>query len=209
MGERMKQRLIDPFIMPLAIIAVAAAMIVTIGESLLAVFEPGDTKDRLDRLELWIALGLALAVIFGMGFLATRPKGTTGFLEKDVAIGSRPFFEDPLPPIDVRARSGALGSVSDIGPGYTLYAQSGALATVHGVLPGSTDYGKRFAGFIYGEGLYGASPELWIPIEAVMSVYPETRSAFLAIKGDETEAFGWNTPPESVRLKPAMVREYL
>ncbi|MBA3275756.1 MAG: hypothetical protein H0T72_08175, partial [Chloroflexia bacterium] len=43
----------------------------------------------------------------------------------------------------------------------------------------------------------------WIPFEAVMSVYPETRSAFLAIKGDETEHFGWNVPPESVRRGPA------
>ena len=205
----MRQRLIDPFIMPLLVIGVTAAMIITVGRTLLGVYQAGDTKDRLDRPELWIALGLALAVIFGMGFLATRPKGTTGILEKDVAIGNRAFFEEPLPPIDVRARSGPLGTVSDIRPGYTLYAQNGALAKAHGLLPGSTDYGKRFAGFIYAEGVHGASPELWIPIEAVMSVYPETRSAFLAIKGDESEAFGWNTPPESVRLKPALIQDPL
>jgi len=198
----MRQRLIDPFIIPIAVILVTAATIVLTGESLLRIFQPGDTKDRLDRPELWFALGLSLLIIFGMGFLATRPKGTTGILEKEVAIGDRPFFSEPLPPVDVRARSGPLGTIGDIGPGYTLYAQNGALATVNGVLPGGTDYGKRFAGFFYADGLYGASPELWIPFEAVMSVYPETRSAFLAIKGDETEHFGWNVPPESVRRGP-------
>lgn len=202
MGERMRQRLIDPFIMPIAVILVTAGMIVLMGESLLSIFQPGDTKDRLDRPELWFALGLALLIIFGMGFLATRPRGTTGILEKEVAIGDRPFFAEPLPPVDVRARSGPLGTIADISPGYTLYAQNGALARVNGVLPGGTDYGKRFAGFFYADGLFGASPELWIPFEAVMSVYPETQSAFLAIKGDETEHFGWNVPPESVRRGP-------
>jgi hypothetical protein len=77
------------------------------------------------------------------------------------------------------------------------------------MLPGATDFGKRFAGFIYAEGLSGASDELWIPVEAVMSVYPETRSALLAIKGDETEYFGWNEPPESLRRRPARKTESL
>lgn len=207
MGDRFRQRMIDPFIMPIAVIIVTGGLIVTMGETLLGVFQPGDTKDRLDRPELWVALGLSLLIIFGMGFLATRPKGTTGFLEHDVVIGDRPFFEAPLPPIEVRARSGEPGTVADIAPGFTLYAQSGALATVNGILPGGSDYGKRFAGFFYAEGLYGASPELWIPFEAVMSVYPETRSAFLAIKGDETEHFGWNIPPENVSRGPARIKE--
>ncbi len=203
MNERMKQRLIDPFVMPLIVVGVTVALIVTMGEALLAMFQPGDTKDRLDRPELWGALVLALAIIGIAGFLATRPQGTTGPLERDVVIGNRPFFEEPLPPIETRARTGAPGQISDIEPGYALYAQSGKLADVVGVLPGATDFGKRFAGFFYGKGVYGASEELWIPFEAVMSVYPETRSAFLAIKGDETEHFGWNVPPESVRRGPA------
>ncbi len=199
----MRQRLIDPFVIPIAVIVVTAILIVTMGESLLSIFQPGDTKDRLDRPELWFALGLSLLIIFGMAFLATRPKGSTGILEKDVVIGNRPFFQEPLPPVDVRARTGPLGTIADIGPGFTLYAQNGALARVVGVLPGGVDYGKRFAGFFYAEGLHGASPELWIPFEAVMSVYPATKSAFLAIKGDETEHFGWSVPPESVRRGPA------
>jgi hypothetical protein len=203
MGGSLKQRWIDPFLIPIAVVAVTVGLIAGMGESLLSIFEPGDTKDRLDRPELWYALVLALVIIGGAGFLATRPKGTTGPLEKEIAIGKRPFFQDPLPPVDVLARTGALGTVKDIEPGYTLYAQSGALATVEGVLPGSDDWGKRFAGFMYAHGMRGASSELWIPVEAVMSVYPETKSAFLAIKGDETEVFGWNVPPESVRRGPA------
>jgi len=203
MGERFRQRLIDPFVLPLLVIGVTVALIVTMGESLLALFQPGDTKDRLDRPELWFALMLALAFLGLAGFVASRPKGTTGPLEKDVVIGSRPFFQDALPPVDALARTGAEGTVSDIGRGYTLYAQSGALATVEGVLPGASDFGKKFAGFFYCKGMYGASDELWIPFEAVMSVYPESKSAFLAIKGDETEHFGWNVPPESVRRGPA------
>jgi hypothetical protein len=47
--------------------------------------------------------------------------------------------------------------------------------------------------------LYGANDEMWIPLEAVYAVYPETGSAFLAAKGDEIEHFGWNLPPESFR----------
>ena len=199
----LRQRLIDPFVMPIVIGLITVIGIILVGELLLGLFAPGDTKDRLDRPELWAAVGISVVIIGGAGFLATRPSGTTGPLEKDVVIGSQPFFQPALPPVTERARIGQPGTVRDIGPGYTLYAQSGALAEVIGVLPGATDFGKKFAGFFYAEGLSGASPELWIPFEAVMAVYPESKSAFLAIKGDETEHFGWNVPPESVRRGPA------
>ena len=78
-----------------------------------------------------------------------------------------------------------------------------------GVLPGGNDYGKRFAGFYYATGLYGASKELWVPFEAVLSVYPDTKTAFLAIKGDETEHFGWNIPPENLRRGAPRLNEGL
>jgi hypothetical protein len=42
---------------------------------------------------------------------------------------------------------------------------------------------------------------MWIPIEAVSAVYPETHSAFLAIAGDEIEAYGWDNPPASFNLR--------
>ena len=42
---------------------------------------------------------------------------------------------------------------------------------------------------------------MWIPIEAVSAVYPERSSAFLAIAGDEIEAYGWHNPPVSFNLR--------
>lgn len=198
-----RQRLIDPFVIPVVIAAITVLGIILMGELLLGLFSPGDTKDRLDRPELWGAVAISAVVLGGAGFLATRPSGTTGPLEKDMIIGSQPFFQEPLPPVSQRARTGEPGTIGDIEPGYTLYAQSGALAEVIGVLPGASDFGKKFSGFFYAKGVSGASSELWIPFEAVMSVYPESQSAFLAIKGDETEHFGWNVPPESVRRGPA------
>lgn len=200
--DYIKRHLIYPFIMPVVFFAIVGAILITIGESLLSLFVAGDV-DRVDRPELWFAFGLAAAVLFGFAFLASRPEGTLGPLDRDVAVGRRGIFERPEPADDELVRQGPLGSVDDIQPGYTLYAGNGELATVRGMLPGATDFGKRFSGFIYAEGLRGASSELWIPVEAVMSVYPETQSALLAIKGDETDYFGWNEPPESLRRLPA------
>ncbi len=198
----LRRKLIDPFVIPLVIIGVTLALLTLIGESFLGVFTPGQEVDRIDRPELWIGIGITVGVIALMAFLATRPAGSLGPLEKEVVIGSRPFDAKPMPPVDSRVRSGEPGTINDIDAGYTLYASSGALATVRGLLPGGVDYGKRFAGFIYTEGKNGASDELWIPVEAVSAVYPATRSAFLAIKGDETEAFGWHMPPETVSRGP-------
>jgi hypothetical protein len=202
MGGYIKRHLIDPFIMPIVIIGLLLAIIITIGETLLALFQPGEV-DRLDRPELWFALVLSMVLLFGFAFLYTRPKGTLGPVDRDIAIGRRGIFEEPLPAVDVLARRGERGSLEDLEEGFTLYADNGAFAVVRGMLPGAADFGKRFGGFIYANGLYGASEELWIPIEAVMSVYPESRSAFLAIKGDETDYFGWNVPPENLRRLPA------
>jgi hypothetical protein len=199
---KFRQRLIDPFIMPLVLIAVIWFALMALGKLYLAVFSPDRGVDRIDRPELWIGVAIIFGVIGLMAFISSRPHGSVGVLEKDVVIGSRPFFDQSLPPVDASVRSGQPGTVNDIQEGYRLYASSGELATVRGLLPGGTDYGKRFSGFIYAEGVRGVSDELWIPFEAVTSVYPETRAAFLAIKGDETEAFGWDTPPESVSRGP-------
>jgi hypothetical protein len=206
--DYIKRHLIDPFIMPIVFFGILGAIIVTIGESLLALFVPGDV-DRIDRPELWLAIGLSAAILFGFAFLASRPQGTLGPLDRDIAFGRRGIFERPEPTADVLLRQGPIGTVDDIEPGYTLYAGSGPLATVKGMLPGATDFGKKFAGFIYAEGVKGAPDELWIPVEAVMSVYPETQSALLGIKGDETDYYGWNEPPESLRRRPARRTEGL
>jgi len=140
-------------------------------------------------------------VLFGGAAAAREPKGQNGLLDRPVLLGDRPFLAPAPPPLDLTVRHGPRGTVTDIAEGDTLWAQSGPLATVIALLPGEEEYGRRRRGLIYASGLFGASNELWIPIEAVIAVYPETHSVFLAAKGDETDHFGWNKPPQSfVRL---------
>ncbi|HWV22827.1 MAG TPA: hypothetical protein VNZ58_01435 [Thermomicrobiales bacterium] len=193
-----RHKLIDPFIIPLVIIAIIWFALMGLGKLYLSVFTEGETVDRIDRPELWIGVGIVIGVIAFMAFLSSRPAGAVGPLDKDVAIGSRPFFGPQLPKVDALARSGQPGVISDISAGYTVYASNGQLGRVIDMLPGGSDYGKKFAGFIFAEGHRGSSDQLWIPVEAVSAVYPETKSVFLAVKGDETESFGWNTPPENL-----------
>lgn len=192
------EKYIGPFVLPLGILAVIIGILAGVGELYLALFQPGDTPDRLDRPELWTSIGILLGVIALIAFLSTRPKGSLGALEKDVVIGSQPVWSEDLSPVDASAMRGEPGTIAGISSGYTLYAQSGPLARVVGVLPGGKDYGKRFSGFLYAEGIGRAAKEMWIPVEAVTAVYPESQTAFLAIKGDETESFGWTSPPESI-----------
>jgi len=194
-GAQFGRRIIQPLVVPLGVFVVVAAIIIFIGQTLISLFENGRTE--LERPELYFATFLALLILGVAGFLATRPDGTLGPLDRDLAIGSKPMFAPVLPPIDIAARNGVPGTIADLAPGYVLYARSGALANVIDVLKGVEEHGRVRNGLIYAQGIHGASDELWIPIEAVSAVYPETRSAFLAIKGDETEAFGWNRPPMS------------
>lgn len=201
-GGYIKRHFIDPFLMPIIVIALVATIFITIGEILISLFQPGQEVDRIDRPELWFALGLATLILFGFAFLYSRPSGTLGPLDRGVAVGKHGIFDPPPPPADALIRQGAVGTIADIEDGYTLYADNGELAVVRGMLPGATDFGKRFNGFIYANGRFGAPSELWIPVEAVMTVYPDTRSVILAAKGDETESFGWNVPPESIRRLP-------
>ncbi|HEY8445841.1 MAG TPA: hypothetical protein VIL01_01935 [Thermomicrobiales bacterium] len=200
MAQGFMTRIIRPLVVPLGVAIVAGALIIGIGEILLNLFEHG--KPELERMELWFAVGLSLVILFGCGFLATRPAGATGLLDREVAIGDKPMFGPNLPPVDLAARRGPEGTVADIGPGYTLYARSGALARVVEVLSGIEEQGKMRRGLIYAQGLFGANDDLWIPVEAVAAVYPETRSAFLAIRGDEVEALGWHRAPASFSRQP-------
>jgi hypothetical protein len=195
-----ERRIIRPLVVPLGIFVVAAAIIIAIGETLRSLFKEG--RADTSRPELYFAVLLALAILGICAFIATRPAGTLGPLDRELAIGNEPMFAPELPPVDIAARNGPLGTVDDIAPGYVLYARSGALAQVIDVLKGVEEYGRVRSGLIYAQGMHGASDELWIPNEAVSAVYPETRSAFLAIKGDETEAFGWNRPPSSFSRQP-------
>jgi hypothetical protein len=191
-GQKFERNFLRPAAVPLIAAGLAALLIVTIGKTLLALHEKG--KPELERAELMFAVLIAIGVLAVGAFLALRPHSGSR-LDQPVAVGHRAMFEPPLPPVDVMARNGPLGTVADIKPGDALYAQSGQLAKVIGVLPGGEEWGQRYKGYIYAEGVHGATDELWIPVEAVIEVYPETHSAFLAIKGDETESYGWNRPP--------------
>jgi hypothetical protein len=157
------------------------------------------------RPELITAFLLSLLVLV-LGAFLSRPPAEPRRLDEAVAIGKTPIFAPVAPPpTDEEAtHRGPLGTWADIQPGFTLYARNGPLATVVAVLPAEEEYGKTRRGLLYANGLFGANEEMWIPVEAVYAVYPETHSAFLAAKGDEIEHFGWNLPPESFRRGQAM-----
>jgi hypothetical protein len=192
------------FVRPAAVfIGVAIVVwiiIVAIGSLLLALHDPHATSE-LRRPELYVALGLALAVLIGGAILANLPAHELGPLDEPIAIGSTDFYAPvpAAPGFDETVRRGPQGTIADVGEGFTLYASSGPLARVLAVLPGEEEYGRRRRGFLYATGLHGANAELWIPVEAVFAVFPESQSAFLAVKGDEIEHFGWNLPPQSFR----------
>lgn len=198
----MAQRMYRLFIRPVWFFILAAiivgVIIVFVGETLLRLYQP-DFTSELQRPELYVAIALAVGVMALGALVASRPAGSLGPLDEPIVIGDRSMFAPEPPSLDVRFRRGEPGTIADIKEGYVLYAQNGPLARVLGVLPGEQEYGRRRRGLIYATGLYGASAELWIPVEAVLAVYPETAAALLAAKGDETEHFGWNLPPESFR----------
>lgn len=194
--NKLRQQYFDSVAVPAGALLLIAIAIIGIGSTFIGAYQGGE-KDRIDRPELWIGVGILLGVIAIMGFLSRQPDGT-GFLGKEVAIGSVGMWDDALPPVDLSARFGEQGTTADITGGYRLYAASGQLAVADGVLPGGVDYGRRYSGMIYAHGVKSASRELWIPFEAVTAVYPETKAAFLAINGDETEFLGWTSPPEGM-----------
>ncbi|MDQ3227383.1 MAG: hypothetical protein M3Q50_12215 [Chloroflexota bacterium] len=189
------------FVFLLAAIVVAA-LIVGIGTLLLRL-HPEEIISEITRPDLLAALGLSI-VVLAAGAVLSRPPRAAGKLDAPVAIGETPFFAPvaPLPTDEEATRRGSEGTWADILPGYILYARNGALAKVVALLPAEEEYGKTRRGVLYASGLYGANDEMWIPIEAVYVVYPETQSAFLAAKGDEIEHFGWNLPPQSFRRGP-------
>lgn len=191
-----RQKYLDGVMVPLGLLVLIIVLIVGIGTTFINTYQGGE-KDRIDRPELWIGVGILLGVIALMSVLSRLPEDS-GFFGKEIAIGSRGMWDDALPPVDPRATMGKIGTVQDIAAGYTLYARSGTLANVVGILPGGVDYGRRFSGMIYAEGVKSASKEMWIPFEAVTAVYPESRAAFLAIKGDEAESLGWTAPPQGM-----------
>jgi len=201
-SSKIYRQLIMPTVVPIGIMLVTGALIVIIGELLLNL-KAAEHKNEFERVELWTAVAISLVILGGCAWLATRPKGSLGKLDEELAIGKRPLLAEPLPPVDVLARRGKLGTSKDITPGYTLYARNGTLATVREVLPSAREsYGHLRQGLIYAQGVLGANDEMWIPGEAVSAVYPETEAAFLAIAGDEIEYLGWHKPPQGFRRTP-------
>lgn len=182
--------------------AITAALLTGVGiyliGHLLLGFHDSTLTDELQRKELWTGLILTVGILAVASFLATRPAGSLGPLDKPVAIGKTPIAgELDLSPIPLTAKYGPEGTVADLAEGYTLYARNGAFADTIDIMKSVEDIGGIQRTLIYAKGLYGGQSELWIPIEAVSGVYPESTSAFLAIAGDEAETFGWNRPPLS------------
>jgi hypothetical protein len=197
LGRYVAVRWISPALVGILAAATTGTLIFLIGPLLLRVADHSITEE-LERRELWIGLVLTVGILAVAAFLATRPAGALGPLDKPVAIGKTPISgELDLAPIPLSAKYGAEGTVADISQGYTLYARNGAFAETIDVLKSVEDIGGVQRTLIYAKGLYGGQDELWIPIEAVSGVYPESRTAFLAIAGDEAETFGWNRPPLS------------
>ena len=197
MGRYIAVRWIRP-----ASVAIVAALltgfgIYLIGHLLLRMSDHSVTQE-LQRKELWIGLALTVGILAIASFLASRPAGALGPLDRPVAIGKTPISgELNSASIPLTAKYGAEGTVADLAQGYTLYARNGAFAEIIDVMKSVEDIGGVQRTLIYAKGLYGGQTELWIPIEAVSGVYPESSSAFLAIAGDEAETFGWNRPPLS------------
>lgn len=199
MQQRFFRQFVLPGVFPLTIIAITIAMVTIIGEALLALVT--DASSELARPELWVATIAAILILAACSFLVTRPEGSLGKLDEPVMIGSRPMLAAPLPPVDLSARRGQVGTVDDIAAGYSLYARNGQIGVARELLrdvQGEASHLRK--GFIYAQGVFGANDQMWIPIEAVSAVYPETHAAFLAIGGDEIEAYGWQKPPAVFNL---------
>lgn len=198
MLENVYYHFMRPAIVALVAAVLTGGLIFLIGESLLKASEQV-VDQEYERKVLWLGVALTVGILTVAGLLTKIPAGKLGLLDDEVAIGSKPMFPAPtqLTPLDPYLVYGPAGAVADLGRGYTLYAASGALAQVLNVLNSVEDFNSTPRTLIYAEGLNGVNPELWIPVEAVTRVYPETKTAFLAIRGDEVEPFGWHNPPAS------------
>jgi len=197
LGRYVAVRWIRPAIVAIIAAGITGTFIFLIGHLLLR-FSDHSITQELERKELWIGLALTVGILAVASLLATRPAGALGPLDKPVALGKTPMAgELDLSPIPLTAKYGVEGTVADLREGYTLYARNGAFAETIDILKSVEDVGGFQRTLIYAKGLYGGQNELWIPIEAVSGVYPESESAFLAIAGDEAETFGWNRPPLS------------
>ena len=127
----------------------------SIGHLLLRVSDHSVTEE-LERKELWIGLALTVGILAVASFLATRPAGALGPLDKPVAIGKTPMAgELNLDAHSLQRQVRTEGTVADLAEGYTLYARNGAFAETIDVLKSVEDIGGIQRTLIYAKGLYG------------------------------------------------------
>jgi hypothetical protein len=182
-----------PIILLVIVFAFAVGWVVGYGEWLLAVVDPSVDRDSFARPEIWVAVGSAAVIVIGAGLIAYSPPGRFAFLEQRKLVGREPIFTLPPPGPAAVARHGATGSVGQIGGGYTLFLRDQPLAYVVGTVPGRRGQG----GFLYAAGFEGNARQIWVPVEAVAEVYPDSQSAFLTARGMNPNA--WTVMPESVK----------
>ena len=61
-SQRMFRQLILPGVFPVMVIILTAALIIIVGETLLGLFDPNFDKE-IERVELWVATGVALLIL--------------------------------------------------------------------------------------------------------------------------------------------------
>ncbi|HEV2529876.1 MAG TPA: hypothetical protein VGT61_15640 [Thermomicrobiales bacterium] len=187
------------FLRPLLITAIVAAAaigyVVGYGEALLAVVDHSIEKNSLARPEIWVAVIPAAIIVILATLIAYSPAGRFGFLEKQTLFGKEPLFAPAAPGPSVLAKRGVTGRASDVAAGWSLYANDVPLGRVVGIVPGRRGEGA----FLFTNGFAGQPRQIWVPMDAVNEVYPETRSAFLRMRGLDAAAYGWTTMPESVK----------
>lgn len=184
-----------PILLLIVVFAFTVGFVVGYGEWLLSVADTSIDRDSFARREIWVAIIPSAIIVIGAGLIAYSPAGRFGFLERRQIIGKEPIFA-PLPPGRAElARSGDTGNVRQITEGYTLFARDVPVGYVVGLIPARRGEG----GFLYATGFEGNARQVWVPVDAVREVYPETRSAFLGMRGNDPAAYGWTTMPESIK----------
>ena len=184
-----------PIILLIIVFACAVGFVVGYGEWLLAATDSTIDHDSFARPELWVAIGSGAVIVIVAGLIAYSPPGRFAFLERGQMLGKEPIFAPPPPGPASVARSGSTGSAAQIVEGWTLFAKDTPLAYVIGTVPGRRGQG----GYLYAAGFDGNARQIWVPVDAVADVYPDTRSAFLTMRGTDPAVYGWTNMPESVK----------
>lgn len=182
-----------PIIVLVIVFAFAVGWVVGYGEWLLSAVDESVDRNSLARHEIWIAVGSAAVIVIVAGLIAYSPPGRFAFLEQGKIVGKEPIFAPPPPGPAAVARHGLTGTVSQIGPGYTLFLGDDPLAYVVGTVPGR----RGQTGYLYAAGFEGNARQIWVPVGAVHEVYPDSQSAFLTTRGMDPNT--WTTMPESVK----------